>query len=283
MPTVRQMTALSIRNLPAGGTRLAIRMGAMSIEDTVSSEDQAESASSSPSAAAPPPAVIGLYGLIGIGFAILSTWAFLVLADEVPEHGWMVHLDSAVTSWLQVHGTERGESACVFISLFGGDLLAVGAVVLLAFLIRRRQWHRAWFFAITVGGGSLLNVLLKTIFHRGRPTVAAEFHMVSWSFPSGHAMASLIFYGLLARWASRDLPMRRGAIWTTAVAMIAAIGFARVYLGVHYISDVVAGYGAGFVWLVACVMAARVALRRRILESAAARRSQAELTRTPAH
>jgi membrane-associated phospholipid phosphatase len=253
----------------------------MSIEETGSYEDQPEGVSGAVSAA-PPPAVLGAYGLAGVLLAVASMWGFLVLADEVPEHGWMVHMDLAVTTWLQVHGTERGEAACVFISLFGGDLLAAGAMIFLAFLIRRRRWHRAWFLAITVGGGSLLNVLLKTLFHRVRPTVAVEFHMVSWSFPSGHAMASLIFYGLLARWASRDLPMGRGAIWTTAVAMIAAIGFARVYLGVHYVSDVAAGYIAGFVWLVACVMAERVALLRRMRASAAARRPQAELTRTPA-
>ena len=241
----------------------------MSIENAVTYEEERK-ASASPRAAAPAPTVIGLYGVIGILLAMASTWGFLVLADEIPEHGWMVNVDLAVTGWLQAHGTERGEAACVFISLFGGDLLVVGALVVLAFLIRRERWHRAWIFAITIGGGSLVNVLLKTLFHRGRPEVAVEFHMVSWSFPSGHAMASIVFYGLLARWATRDYPQHRGPIWTVAVAMIAAIGFARVYLGVHYTSDVVAGYIAGFVWLVACVTAGRVALRRRILASAAA-------------
>ena len=239
--------------------------------------DEAERHPATVPAAGPtqPPAIIGVYGAIGIALAIASTWAFLVLADEVPEHGWMVRLDLAVTTWLQVHGTERGESACVFISLFGGNLLAAAAVAYVIFLMRQRRWQRACVFAVTVGGGSLLNVLLKTLFHRGRPEYATEFHMVSWSFPSGHAMASMIFYGLLGRWTSRDCPSYRGAIWTIAVALIAAIGFARVYLGVHYISDVVAGYIAGFVWLVTCVTAGRVALRRRILASAAAQPAKA--------
>ena len=212
-----------------------------------------------------PPAIIGVYGAVGIALAIASTWAFLILADEVPERGWMVRLDLAVTSWLQVHGTERGETACVLISLLGANLLAISGVAYVIFLMRRRRWQRVWVFVTVVGGGSLLNVLLKTLFHRGRPEFAAEFHKVSWSFPSGHAMASMVFYALLARWTSRDYPSYRGVIWTIAVAMIAAIGFARVYLGVHYTSDVVAGYIAGFVWLVACVTGGRVALRRRIL------------------
>jgi membrane-associated phospholipid phosphatase len=241
----------------------------MSIENAVSDADEQE-ASASLTAAAPPPAVIGLYGMIGIALAMASTWGFLILADEIPEHGWMVNVDLAVTTWLQVHGTERGEAACVFVSLFGGDLLATAALVFLAFLVRRRRWHRAWIFTITVGGGSLLNVLLKTLFHRGRPDVAVEFHMATWSFPSGHAMASMVFYGLLARWTARDYPDQRGMIWTIAGAMIAAIGFARVYLGVHYLSDVAAGYIAGYVWLIACETAGRVALRRRVLASATA-------------
>lgn len=214
--------------------------------------------------------MIGLYGVIGIVLAIGSTWGFLVLGDEVPEQGWMARLDLFVNAWVQARVTERGESIFVVITAFGAPILAVVAVLLFAYLLYERRWKRAWFFAATAGGGMLLNVLLKTIFHRVRPESAAEFHQVSWSFPSGHAMTSIIVYSLVAQWAARDYPAYRREIWTAAVALIAIIGFSRVYLGVHYISDVVAGYSAGFVWLVACVTAARVAVYGKAVTSAPA-------------
>ena len=87
--------------------------------------------------------------------------------------------------------------------------------------------------------------LLKTIFHRARPTYASEFHMTSWSFPSGHAMDSLIVYGLFAYWLAEAKPAARRPIFAGAAVLVGAIGFARIYLGVHYLSDVIAGYSAG--------------------------------------
>ena len=94
---------------------------------------------------------------------------------------------------------------------------------------------------------------LKATFHRTRPEFAAEFHMTSWSFPSGHAMDSLISYGLLAYWLRTKFSEWRVLIRITAIAVILLIGYSRIYLGVHYLSDVLAGYSAGMVWLIVCI------------------------------
>lgn len=183
-------------------------------------------------------------------------WAFFAIADELPERGNMVRLDVAVAHWLDAHGTELGESIFSRVSWLGAPALnAIIAGTVIVFALRR-EWLSAGALALATIGGSVLNDILKPLFHRGRPETAWEFiHQPSWSFPSGHAMGSLVGYGFLAmlllerrrdRWS-------RITIITVAVVLIAITGFSRLYLGVHYLSDVVGGYVAGAVWLVVCI------------------------------
>ena len=84
-------------------------------------------------------------------------------------------------------------------------LLVVVAIV----LVVRRDWRHLGVLAVTCGGGALLNGVLKLVFHRARPSFATEFNARSWSFPSGHAMDSLIVYGLFAYWLGRRMPRFR--------------------------------------------------------------------------
>jgi undecaprenyl-diphosphatase len=132
-------------------------------------------------------------------------------------------------------------------------------------LALRRDWLRAGALAITVGLGAALNTLLKVIFHRGRPETATEFitHQ-SWSFPSGHAMGSLIGYGFLGFLLLERTKDRRArvAIIVAAALLAGAIGFSRLYLGVHYLSDVIAGYLGGAVWLMVSITGYRFAKQR---------------------
>ena len=228
------------------GTRLAITMPHMlSDEATDLTHDH-------------PRAMIGLYGIIGVVAAALCTWGFLILVDEIPEHGWMARVDTAATAWLQSAGTERGESAFVFVSLFGSPILAAVVLIVAAVLVRRKEWQRLRLLAAASGGGAVLNLVLKAIFHRARPAVSIEFHPASPSFPSGHAMNAMVTYGLLGLWAARAYPAYRWSVITLTAFLIALIGFARVYLGVHYLSDVAAGYSVGIVWLTTCILAARI-------------------------
>ena len=116
-------------------------------------------------------------------------------------------------------------------------------------------WRQsAWLLAATMVGSAVLENGLKFAFHRARPEpffglVAPE----SFSFPSGHALFSACLYGAIA-WrlaAGTADPTRRAAIWTIALALIAAVGFSRIYLGVHYPSDVLGGWLVAAFWLVA--------------------------------
>ena len=211
-----------------------------------------------------PRAYLGVYGIVGLALAASCTWLFFAIADEVPEKAGMVRVDNAVAAWLQVHGTEGGETLFVGVSYFGAQLLTALIVGIAIVFIVRRDWRHVAVLAITCGGGALLNGALKLVFHRARPTYAVEFHAASWSFPSGHAMDSLIVYGLLAYWLGARRPEHRRLIYLAAGVLVCAIGYARLYLGVHYLSDVIAGYCAGFVWLSVCVTGYQFAERRRI-------------------
>jgi undecaprenyl-diphosphatase len=216
-----------------------------------------------------PHTFLGLYGIVGLLLAAASTWIFFVLADEVPENGWMVRIDNTVTNWLQTHGTEFGESVFWSISLLGAPVLVALLVTVAGVLAYRRNWRRLVALAITCGGGAILNVALKASMQRTRPSYASEFNARSWSFPSGHAMDSVIAYGFLAHWAISRRPQWRKPIIIATIALVGTIGYARIYLGVHYLSDVVAGYCAGCVWLVICINGFRFAQRRRIGSSGA--------------
>jgi len=115
-------------------------------------------------------------------------------------------------------------------------------------------------------GSALLNVALKEVFARARPDGAdPALHGGGWSFPSGHAMNTFVFCGMVAYLLVRLSPWRAGLAFRVALlfAWALAMGFSRLYLGVHYASDVVAGFLAGAAWVAVCVSGAEVALRRR--------------------
>lgn len=211
-----------------------------------------------------PKAYLGLHALGGGLATIALTWLFLAIADEIPEQSYLVGLDKLVGSFVETHGTEWGERIFHVVSYLGAPVPGALVAGVLAWLGWRRDWHRTIAVVLATGGGLVLSNVLKLVFHRGRPETAAEFiTRTTWSFPSGHAMNSMITYGfltvlLLDHVAERQ---KRTAVVIGAVILIGAIGFSRVYLGVHYMSDVAGGWLAGGAWLIACVIGYRFALR----------------------
>ena len=133
------------------------------------------------------------------------------------------------------------------ITFFGSLMFFVPASLLAPYWMRRRGYGRhALALLLAMGGGWGLNELLKAYFHRPRPTTALLFQL-GWSFPSGHAMMSMAFYGCLAWLLAREYG-RWG--WATALLLWATlIGLTRVYLHVHNFTDVLAGFAGGLAWL----------------------------------
>lgn len=153
------------------------------------------------------------------------------------------------------------------------DLTALGSAVfvilmillILGYLCLRRRYRLALLLALATAGGEILNTSLKNTFERARPEAALRLVDVSsTSFPSGHAMAASIFYLTVGLVLARAAERRREQTYFLVTAMLLTFltGFSRVYLGVHYPTDVLAGWAAGTAWaLLCCYVADRLARR----------------------
>lgn len=212
-----------------------------------------------------PAGFLSAYAVAGALAVIVLVTLFLFIGHAIPTQDALTRTDRAVNAWMESHGTETGETVFTWVSYIGAPLLAATVLITLVVLARRRDWFHVWAVALVTGGGLLLSTILKFVFHRARPLTAAEFMThPSYSFPSGHAMNSMITYGFLA-FLALDLVRERGrriAIVIVALVVIGAIGFSRVYLGVHFVTDVVGGWLAGTAWLIVGIGGYRFAQQR---------------------
>jgi undecaprenyl-diphosphatase len=209
---------------------------------------------------------LGLHLTIGFLISALGLWVFLGLTEDVLHNDPLTQFDLTLLNWLQLHHGPTGDHVFHAISALGSPLvmitLALGVAVFLV-ISKERLLLEGWLLAFV--GGFLLNNILKSAIHRPRPYASAGLYQ-SWSFPSGHAMVSLIAYGMLTYVLILLGPHNRRAqvaIVGCATLLVLAIGFSRLYLGAHYFSDVVGGYAAGMLWLSACVSGLEVTRRCR--------------------
>jgi len=218
---------------------------------------------------------LGIFLVAGLLVGIAGTAAFVELASEVRE-GETQSFDEAVIRWMGAHRSPLLDRAMIELTALGTGVTVLMIVVIAGlFLTLTQHKYSAILLLVATTGGLVLNGVLKLGFERPRPTIFIPVvHTVSSSFPSGHAMSSAIVYGTVAYLAAR-LHRRRWARWLVmmfALFLIVLISFSRMYLGVHYPSDVVAGVLIGFAWAGFCMATLeaiqRFALRRapKILE-----------------
>jgi len=185
--------------------------------------------------------------------AVAAVFVFGWLSEEVLE-GDTQRVDMFVRTSVHQHATPGLTRLMEAFSFLGsvGTITSLCLVILAALLYLRRR-RMAALLGITMIGMVVLDEALKLSFHRPRPEAFFGPTPSSYSFPSGHAFGALCFYGVLAAILAPRVRGRiaKWAIWSAAVLLIAMIGFSRIYLGVHYPSDVVAGYAAGAVWVAA--------------------------------
>ena len=197
---------------------------------------------------------IGLRLALGLAAAVAGLFFFGWLTDEVLE-GATTKFDE--TGRLFVHSLASPFiTELMRVATFLGStlfLIALGLGVAIAFYLA--GWRRAAIlFVTTMAGAVILNFALKAGVHRTRPEPYFDTPLpTSFSFPSGHALFSVCFYGVLAWLITARLKNRAAqtGIWALAVGLIFFIGLSRIYLGVHYPSDVIAGYTAAAVWVLA--------------------------------
>lgn len=173
---------------------------------------------------------------------------------------YMQTLDNAVGRWfIQRRMSYWTMIALVFTNIGGAWFEIILAVTTVIYLIKiRRHIWEAGLVIINLAGGYGLNEVLKAVFHRTRPDFIWLTQAKGYSFPSGHAMVAAGFYGFLGYLVWLNLKERTKGRTTLLVsvtlAVIISIGVSRIYLGVHYFSDVAAGFSAGFLWMLSCIL-----------------------------
>lgn len=196
--------------------------------------------------------------LAGLGLATLFIVLFAELADEMLDQELAV-FDAVTIRLIEAIGSGWMDTAMFIITELGSVwflvMLSIGVLWILG--VKMRDKWGVLFYLVAVGGGSLLTVLLKHFFSRERPSINETIDAVGYSFPSGHSMGSLIFYGFLIYLVIRT-GQKPWVRWATVIGLsvlIVLIGVSRIYLGAHFPSDVIAGYIAGTIWLVLSLVA----------------------------
>lgn len=219
---------------------------------------------------------LGLHLTVGFLVSLAGLWLFAGVTEDVVHHDPLTNFDLALATWIRAHTTRLGDKIFTLVSLIGSPvaMAAVGAGGALLIVVRRK-WLVLVAWVAAFAGAGLLSVILKIIIRRPRPAGAAAFlHGDTFSFPSGHAMGSLVGYGMLAYVIGSSGIESVGGRLRLAIAtvvLVVAIGISRLYLGVHYFSDVVGGYAVGVLWLSACISGLQLAERRRLVPDSSSR------------
>ena len=211
-------------------------------------------------------------GRISSGFllCLAGVIAFGLLADEMGE-GDTAAFDSFVRNGVSSFATPALTNLAIFFSFIGDwPFLTVLGFAIFGFLLYVKWKREAVIFLITNVGELILNVSLKLIYQRQRPDPLFEYSLPdSYSFPSGHALGSFCFFGILAWLLAANVTSTTGkiAIYLTAALLILIIGLSRIYLGVHYPSDVLAGYLVASVWTLTVIFADRSLSKHREIQT----------------
>jgi undecaprenyl-diphosphatase len=216
--------------------------------------------------------------LIVIGLIVGGTWGFVELADEVIEGETETFDRWAVRAMRQPpdYVTPIGPP---WLHEMGRDLTALGGVATLClvsagvagYLVMVRKYHAFWLLVAATTGALVLSMSLKNLFDRERPGDVPHLSIVhTSSFPSGHAMMSTAVYLTLAVLLARLVSQQKLRVYFLALGLFLAflVGVSRVYMGVHYPTDVLAGWTAGLVWALLCLLVARYLQQHGKIESA---------------
>ena len=205
-------------------------------------------------------AILGELSLAAIG-AVLALFVFLLVADGVAE-GATRAFDERLSTYFVTHQPAWLHEPLMGITFLanGPALVTVTIICCLMLFAARRVWPDIGIAVLTAAGGWGLVEFIKAVYERPRPPGAFAH---GYSFPSGHAFLSLSVYGALVFLLTADWPpKRRRLTWSLAILLAILIGSTRVLLGVHYPSDVLAGFTGGAFWLWGCVSLKRLAAKR---------------------
>jgi len=203
----------------------------------------------------------------GVCVMLLAAWIFGFIASEMVANTGISAFDAPLATWFHARRDSRWTPVMLFITHWHAPAGVLVMAALFGAWLYAKRWHY-WLLALvlSVPGGMLLNVLIKYIFRRARPTFDDPLiTLATYSFPSGHTAGAAFFYGLLAAFLvchCQHWGAKLAAV-AGALCMVALVALSRVYLGAHYLSDVLAAIAEGGAWLAICITAVSTLRRRR--------------------
>lgn len=204
-----------------------------------------------------PNGYLGLRVSVGALILIAASWLFGGIAEDVMTGDPITVVDMHIAQWLHAHAVPWLTQVMEMVSLLHNTVgMTIITLVFAAILIAKRYWYWLLNLILVVPGGMLVNVLMKQAFQRTRPIFDHPLlNLTSYSFPSGHTAASTLFYGLLAALIISKTASWNWRVWTVllAFAIVSLVAFSRLYLGAHYLSDVLAALTEGLAWLALCL------------------------------
>jgi membrane-associated phospholipid phosphatase len=216
-----------------------------------------------------PEGLFGRHFTLGATVFVGATWLFGGISEDLISGDPLIIVDAIVSEWFRSHATPGFSRAMNLASaLASATTVSILTLLMAVVLMRKRLWYRLLELVLVVGGGLFVNVLLKDVFDRARPGWADPLMALAGpGFPSGHTMMAMIIYGFMAvamvqgvaSWLSRFL------IFILAVFVVFIVALSRMYLGAHYLSDVLAAIAAGLAWLALCLTSVETLHRHRVL------------------
>jgi membrane-associated phospholipid phosphatase len=204
---------------------------------------------------------VKIFRLLPLALGVVVFLGMTTLLGEVSEdiinHEPLTIADVKLSNWLHVNGNAGLTTAMLATTSLGSTIgVSCIAIAFGIYLIRKRRFSWLVTLAAAILGGSLLNRLLKYFFHRRRPHFDDPIlTLTSYSFPSGHTMMATVLFGVMAAYC-----LTKTTSWSARVMIIAAagllvllVGFSRIYLGAHYLSDVIGALAEGLAWLSLCL------------------------------
>ena len=191
--------------------------------------------------------------IIGVAMFLIGGLIFGAFAYSVETKGPLLQWDAPL--YREFHNDAVKESPRIIQELIfgffaGRELIEIIAAILILYFLHKRFWRELWMTLLGIGGGAALWYFLSRFFERPRPPAQIGISVSDPSFPSGHVLTALVAYGLLAYLFIPKMPSLfwKWVVGIAALLIVLFIGYSRLFLGGHYLTDVLAGYALGIAW-----------------------------------
>lgn len=222
-----------------------------------------------------PESYTGLHLTVGALLLIMAGWLFGIIAEDIATADSITVVDMKVARWFHAYANPGLTRLMLFFTNLHGVLgITIFSLLTGLVFLCKKKYYWLLALAVSVGGGMLVNVLVKYAFHRERPRFDDQLLTLStYSFPSGHTAGTMLFYGILTAYLMCHIHSWswRITIILVAVLMVITVGISRIYLGVHYLSDVLGAIAESSAWLALTLTTIYSLSMRRELNRAASR------------